>query len=269
MQQSPTPPMGAAPVLTVRQVVKRFGGLTAVDHVDLTVARGEVVSVIGPNGSGKTTLFNLITGIYRPDAGQILLGTEPIVGLSPDRIARRGVSRTFQTIRLFNSLTVLENVLIGAHPALQTSLWSALVQGPLMRQREEEARAAAIEILSLFGQRLLPRLDVPAFSLSYANRRRTEIARALASRPDLLLLDEPTAGMNPAETAEIIEQIQVIHQRVAALIIIEHKLEVIDRLSDRVIVLDHGATIAEGTAEQVRKDERVIEAYLGQPLTTP
>ncbi|MBV9355529.1 MAG: ABC transporter ATP-binding protein [Chloroflexi bacterium] len=251
-------------VLDVRQVVKRFGGLVAVDHVDLSVERGAIVSIIGPNGSGKTTLFNVITGVYHCDAGQVVLDGEDISRLPPYAIALCGLARTFQTIRLFNNLSVLDNVLVGAHGAMKTSLAAALFRPPSLRRRELKAREKALEVLSIFGERLLPRLDQPAFSLSYANRRRLEIARALASDPKVLLLDEPTAGMNPAETAELVEQIHHIRSREHTILMIEHKLNVVNRISDRVVVLDHGAKLMEGTAEQIGNDERVIEAYLGQ-----
>jgi len=251
-------------VLDVRQVVKRFGGLVAVDHVDLSVERGAIVSIIGPNGSGKTTLFNVITGVYHCDAGQVVLDGQDISRLPPYAIALCGLARTFQTIRLFNNLSVLDNVLVGAHGAMKTSLAAALFRPPSLRRRELKAREKALEVLSIFGERLLPRLDQPAFSLSYANRRRLEIARALASDPKVLLLDEPTAGMNPAETAELVEQIHHIRSREHTILMIEHKLNVVNRISDRVVVLDHGAKLMEGTAEQIGNDERVIEAYLGQ-----
>lgn len=260
-------PGTATAVLEVRQLVKRFGGLVAIDRVDLTIERGAIVSVIGPNGSGKTTLFNVITGIYRCDAGQVLLDGEDITTLPPYAIALRGLARTFQTIRLFNNLSVLDNVLVGAHGALKTSLPAALFRPASLRRREQAARERALDALSLFGQRLLPRLDQPAFSLSYANRRRLEIARALVTQPRVLLLDEPTAGMNPAETAELVEQIRDIRSREHTIVVIEHKLNVVNRISDRVVVLDHGAKLAEGTAKQIGSDERVIEAYLGQDAT--
>ncbi len=252
-----------APLLETRALVKAFGGVRAVDHVALVVYPGEIVSIIGPNGSGKTTLFNLITGVYPCDRGSVWLGGREITGLPAHRITLLGVARTFQTIRLFDNLTVLDNVLIGAHRAIQASLWEALVRPPGLQRREAEARRRARDILSMFGARLLPRADQPAFSLSYANRRRLEIARALAIDPKALLLDEPTAGMNPVETAELTEQIQGIRGRGTAVVLIEHKLNVVNRISDRVVVLDHGAKIAEGRPEEVRNNEQVIEAYLG------
>jgi branched-chain amino acid transport system permease protein len=256
------------PVLAARGLTKRFGGLTAVAGLDLDVPRGEVVGVIGPNGSGKTTFFNVISGLYPSDGGRVVLEGRDITHLAPHRIALLGMARTFQTIRLFNNLTVLDNVLVGAHRSLRTPLWQALLRPPRVRRREAEAREQAIDLLSIFGQRLLPRLDQPVFSLSYANRRRVEIARALAAEPSLLLLDEPTAGMNPAETAELVEQLRAIHERGTTMLLIEHKLTVINSVADRVVVLDHGAKLAEGTPEQVRNDERVIEAYLGQDVAS-
>lgn len=255
-------------VLSTRGLTKRFGGLTAVDGLDMEVEQGEIVSLVGPNGSGKTTFFNLISGIYPSDAGRVLLDGRDISHLPAHRIAQQGMARTFQTIRLFNNLSVLDNVLVGAHRWLQTPLWQALFRPPALRRREIRARERAMEILSIFGQRLIPRLDQPVFSLSYANRRRVEIARALAAEPRLLLLDEPTAGMNPSETAELVEQVQAIRDRGSTILLIEHKLYVINEISDRVVVLDHGAKIAEGTAEYVRNDERVIEAYLGQEIAS-
>jgi ABC-type branched-subunit amino acid transport system ATPase component len=260
-------PVSAA-LLEVHQLVKRFGGLIAVNHVDLTMHPGEIVSVIGPNGSGKTTLFNLITGIYNGDSGQVLLDGNDISRLPPHEITIRGIARTFQTIRLFNNLSVMENVLIGAHRELKTSVWSALIRPPSLRRREAAAEERVREILAIFGHRLLDRLDQPAFSLSYANRRRLEIARALGVRPKLMLLDEPTAGMNPSETAELVDQIQEIRARGYTILLIEHKLIVVNRISDRVVVLDHGVKIAEGSADTVRNDERVIEAYLGTQTAT-
>jgi ABC-type branched-subunit amino acid transport system ATPase component len=261
-------PAGAQPLLSVAGAAISFGGVRAVRDVDLAVAGNEIVSIIGPNGSGKSTLFNLVSGIYRCDAGRILLDGADITGLPADRIARVGLARTFQNIRLFNNLSVIENVMIGAHRSVHATLWEALLDTPALRRREVAAKARAIEAISIFEKRLMPRLDHAVFSLSYANRRRVEIARALALDPKILLLDEPTAGMNPYETAELIEQIVEIRRRGCAIVVIEHKLDVVNRISDRVVALDHGVKIAEGSAQQVRDNPHVIEAYLGRPAAT-
>jgi branched-chain amino acid transport system ATP-binding protein len=262
-------------LLTVSGLTRRFGGLTAVDAVDLTVAEGELVSIIGPNGAGKTTLFNLITGVDAPDGGSIAFDGRATAGLPPERLAALGMARTFQHGRVFGNLTVLDNVLIGAHTRLRAVRPAVPILGPLaelllalvrpasVRAEEEQLRAEACEILALFGERLLPRIDQPAYGLSYANRRRLEIARALALQPRLLLLDEPTAGMNPSETAEMLAIIQQIKGRGLTILLIEHKLELVMQLSDRVIVMDDGRVIAHGAPEAVRSDPVVVEAYLG------
>ncbi|MFO7169775.1 MAG: ABC transporter ATP-binding protein [Chloroflexota bacterium] len=262
-------------LLEIVNVTRSFGGLTAVDGVSLTVAPGELVSVIGPNGAGKTTLFNLITGLDAPDAGEIRFEGRSIGGLPPERLAALGLARTFQHGRVFANLSVLDNVLLGAHTRLRAvrpqvplvgplvELALALVRPASVRAEEQRLRDEAREILTLFGERLLPRIDQPAYSLSYANRRRVEIARALALRPRLLLLDEPTAGMNPSETAEMLEIIRALKARGLTILLIEHKLELVMELSDRVVVMDDGRVIAEGAPELVRNDPAVIEAYLG------
>jgi ABC-type branched-subunit amino acid transport system ATPase component len=255
-------------LLEARGLVKAFGGLKALDGVDLAIRKGETISIIGPNGSGKSTFFNLLTGIYPCDAGQILVEGRDITRFKTHQIAAAGVARTFQNIRLFSNLTVLENVLIGMHQTLRTPVWKALLRPPSLKRQEEEARARALDLLAIFGQRLTPRIDYPAFGLSYANRRRVEIVRAMAAKPKIILLDEPTAGMNPAETAELVTHVAEIKRRGFTVLVIEHKLDVVNRISDRVIVLDHGKKIAEGDASEVRNNKDVIEAYIGHKAAT-
>jgi branched-chain amino acid transport system permease protein len=230
----------------------------------LTVAAGGVVAVIGPNGSGKSTLFNVITGMTPADGGAIHFDAADLLGLPPHQILRRGIARTFQNIRLFTNLSVLDNVLIGQHARLRTGPIAAVFRPPATKREEAAARIWATEILSIFGNRLLPRATQTVSHLSYANRRRVEIARALASRPKILLLDEPTAGMNPAETLELAEQIKSLHALGLTILLIEHKLDVVTRLADTVVVLDHGEKIAEGTPDEVRRNDAVLQAYLGR-----
>ncbi len=251
-------------LLEIRNVTMKFGGLVALNNVSFDVPAGGVVAVIGPNGSGKSTLFNVITGIVPAASGSVRLRGEELLGLKPHRILARGVARTFQNIRLFPTLPVLDNVLIGRHARLHSGALAAVLRTPANRAEERGARQATLDIVALFGNRLLPRLAQPVAGLSYANRRRVEIARALASRPDILLLDEPTAGMNPAETLELAEQIRSLHEAGLTILIIEHKLDVVTALADTVVVLDHGEKIAEGRPEDVRRNDQVLTAYLGR-----
>ncbi len=252
-------------LLELRGVSLAFGGLKCVSELDLHVNQGEIVSVIGPNGAGKTTLFNLITGIYQPDAGEITLDGRSLLGLQPHQINQRGIARTFQTLRLFLNMSVRENVMAAAYGHSKAGVLRSMLRTPGMRREEAEIRKLAEEQLSFFGERLKGyRWDQPAYSLSYANRRRLEIARAMATRPRILLLDEPAAGMNPVETHEIAELIGRLRSEGGyTILVIEHDMHVVEGISDRVVALDHGIKIVEGTFEQVATDPRVIEAYLG------
>jgi len=263
-----------APILALDGLTRRFGGVTAVGGLSLAVDEGELVSVIGPNGAGKTTMFNLVTGLDRPDAGTVTLAGRDITGLPPEQLAALGFARTFQHGRVFGNLSVLDNVLVGAHTRLKAvrpqwpvlgpvgELALALVRPAAVKAEEAALRADALEIIALFGERLTPRINNPAFSLSYANRRRVEIARALSLRPRVLFLDEPTAGMNPTETTEMLEIIRILKGRFTILLI-EHKLDLVMQLSDRVVVMDNGRKIAEGLPRAVAADPAVIAAYLG------
>ena len=255
----------STPLLQLDQVSKSFGGLQCIYSLDLHVDEGEIVSVIGPNGAGKTTLFNLVTGMYRPDSGDIRLEGESIVGLAPHKITNRGVARTFQTLRLFLNLSVKENVMAATYGRTHASFVESVLRLPRARREERETNEVAEEKLAFFGQRLMGyRWDQPAYSLSYANRRRLEIARATATNPRILLLDEPAAGMNPVETHEMTELIgQLRNEGGYTILVIEHDMHVVEGISDRVVALDHGEKIAEGTFEQVATSPRVVEAYLG------
>ena len=262
----PQPGMPAASVLDLDRLSLSFGGLSALAGLDLTVTDREIVSVIGPNGAGKTTVFNVITGIYQPSSGDVRFAGQSIAGQLPHSIARKGIARTFQSLRLFLNMSVLENVMAATYGHTKAMPWESVLRLPRARREEREARELAQDVLSFFGQRLAGyRWDQPAYALSYANRRRLEIARALATRPRLLLLDEPAAGMNPAETHEITELISRLRdERGVSILVIEHDMHVVSGCSDRVIALDHGVKIAEGSFDEVASHPAVVEAYLGR-----
>ena len=259
-----------SPMLEIRNLIVVFGGLAAMDDLDFQVEEGEIVSVIGPNGAGKTTFFNAITGLVPPTEGDILFEGDSIVGLDPNQVTALGIARTFQNVRLFAQMTVLENVMVAQHCRTKQTPIAALLNTKAFRAEEAQIRARGEEILGFFGTRLIGyRLDQPAMVLSYANRRRLEIARAMATSPRLLLLDEPVAGMNPMETAELTALIGRLRSEWGfTIVIIEHDMDVVRDVSDRVVVLDHGETIAQGSFDDVSSDPQVIEAYLGRPAET-
>ncbi len=261
--------MSAQPLLELNDISVSFGGLKVIDALELHVNEHEIVSLIGPNGAGKTTVFNLITGVFRPDAGDILLDGKSLLGLSPHRITQRGVARTFQTLRLFLNMSVKENVMSAQYGRTKSTILEQMLQLPRARREDREIHAFAQERLAFFGERLMGyRWNQPAYSLSYANRRRLEIARATATRPRILLLDEPAAGMNPVETHEITELIGKLRDEGGyTILLIEHDMHVVEGISNRVVALDHGVKIAEGSFEAVATDPRVVEAYLGASAT--
>jgi branched-chain amino acid transport system ATP-binding protein len=256
-------------LLEINDLTWDFGGVRAIDGLGLEVEEGQIVSVIGPNGAGKTTLFNLITGLIMTNQGEIRFDGRNIVGLRPSQILAAGIARTFQNVRLFPDMTVLENVMVARHCRTRSGMLKAILRLPSFRQEEEETRQRAEQALAFFGTRLTGwRFDTLARSLSYANRRRLEIARAMVSGPRMILLDEPTAGMNPRETHELIELIHRLRDQTGITItLIEHDMRVVKGVSDRVVVLDHGQKLAEGAYDEVASNEQVIEAYLGRKAT--
>ncbi len=257
--------VGATAAMRVDHLVKEFGGLVAVDDVSIDVPRHSIVSIIGPNGAGKTTVFNMLTGLYKPTSGRVLLGGREVTRSRPDVITSLGVARTFQNIRLFGAMTAVENVIVGRHSRMRAGVFGSIFRPPWVRREEQAVRERARELLAYVGLRESAFEQLSA-QLPYGDQRRVEIARALASEPTVLLLDEPTAGMNPQESAALTSFMRKMRDELElTILLIEHDMKVVMDVSERVTVLDHGQKIAEGPPEEVRADARVIEAYLGAP----
>lgn len=255
-------------ILDIDNLSVTFGGLHALKDLNFHVDEGEIVGVIGPNGAGKTTFFNMISGMVTPTSGDIRFEGKSLIGLDPNQVTQRGIARTFQNVRLFANMTIAENVMVAQHCRTKQGVWGSLFNTAGFRKEEMEIREHAEKVLGFFGTRLIGyRLEQPASVLSYANRRRLEIARAMATKPRLLLLDEPVAGMNPKESAELTDLIGKLRSEWGfTIVMIEHDMNVVRDVSDRVVCLDHGETLAQGSFEEVSSDPEVIEAYLGRPL---